>query len=83
MAAGGSSCAQFDGGVIMAEEHPRESSRPANDNGPTAPSTLDPRILRIAQALGRQLARDLAASPTAANDNAPHAPSPERGQGGR
>jgi hypothetical protein len=55
--------------LIMAEEQRTELLSPANDNGPTAAAQLDQRVLRIAQALGRQLASDMA-RPVAANDNA-------------
>ncbi len=64
----------------MAEEQQMELLSPANDNGPGAPAQFDPRIMRIAQALGRQLARDMARS-VAANDNA--APPPQSGEGAR
>jgi hypothetical protein len=43
-----------------------EELRPANDDAIVV--KLDPRILRIAQAVGRQLARELASPPAAAND---------------
>jgi hypothetical protein len=46
------------------------AGRPANDNG-TDPTPLDPRILRIAEAIGRQLAREHANRPPAVNDNVP------------
>lgn len=45
--------------------------RPANDNGPASNEPLDPRICRIAEAIGRHLAREhakLRCLP-AANDN--------------
>jgi len=44
---------------------------PANDNGRGAGEPLDPRILRIAEAIGRQLAREHAKPLPAANDNEP------------
>jgi hypothetical protein len=44
---------------------------PANDNGSRTNEPLDPRILRIAEAIGRQLAREHAKPPAAANDNEP------------
>ena len=44
---------------------------PANDNdGPSAPGE-DTRILRIAEAIGRKLARDYIKRMQAANDNRP------------
>jgi hypothetical protein len=64
----------------MAEERGSEALHPANDNDPRTAAQLDPRIMRIAQALGRQLARDLA-RPIAANDNA--ALPPQSGEGAR
>jgi hypothetical protein len=53
----------------MAVEEERKGLRPANDNGSRSGQSLDPRILRIAEAIGRQLAREQAKPPTAANDN--------------
>jgi hypothetical protein len=45
---------------------------PANDNGRSVSVPLDPRILRIAEAIGRQLAREHAKMRrSAANDNEP------------
>ena len=55
----------------MAAEEERKSARPANDNGSRTGEPLDPRILRIAEAIGRQLAREQAKPPAAANDNEP------------
>jgi hypothetical protein len=55
----------------MAVEEERRGPRPANDNGLGARESLDPRILRIAEAIGRQLAREQAKPPAAANDNEP------------
>jgi hypothetical protein len=55
----------------MAEEHDRRALHPANDNGPGTGKAPDPRILRIAAAIGRQLARERAEPPAAANDNEP------------
>ena len=55
----------------MAAEEERKSVHPANDNGSRTGEPLDPRILRIAEALGRQLAREQAKPPAAANDNEP------------
>ena len=64
----------------MAEEMSPTVLGAANDNSPGDRAPLDPRILRIAQALGRQLARD-GARPVAANDNA--ALPPQSGEGAR
>jgi len=55
----------------MPEEEEKNRIRPANDNLLGTAMSLDPRILRIAEAIGRQIARELAKSPTAANDNEP------------
>ena len=55
----------------MAEEEERQGPRPANDNGSPNDVSLDPRILRIAEAIGRQLARAQAKPQVAANDNKP------------
>lgn len=55
----------------MAKEDERKGPRPANDNGSPDAVSLDPRILRIAEAIGRQLARAQAKPPAAANDNEP------------
>jgi len=55
----------------MAAEEERKSVHPANDNGSRTGEPLDPRILRIAVAIGRQLAREQAKPPAAANDNEP------------
>jgi hypothetical protein len=41
---------------------------PANDNGLPSGEPIDPRIRRIAEAIGRQLAR-AQGKPPAANDN--------------
>ncbi len=55
----------------MAVEEERKVVHPANDNGSRTGEPLDPRILRIAEAIGRQLAREQAKPPAAANDNDP------------
>jgi hypothetical protein len=55
----------------MAEENERKALHPANDNGSHTGKALDPRVLRIAAAIGRQLARERAELPAAANDNEP------------
>ena len=56
----------------MAEENERRALHPANDNGSRTGEALDPRILGIAEAIGRQLARERI-KPTAVNDNQPPA----------
>ena len=43
----------------------------ANDNGTDGRPTVDPRILVIARAIGRQIAREQIEEMEAANDNAP------------
>ena len=53
----------------MAEEEERQGPCPANDNGLPSGEPLDPRIRRIAEAIGRQLARAQDKPPAAANDN--------------
>jgi len=55
----------------MAAEEERKQLCPANDNGSRTGEPLDPRILRIAEAIGRQLARARAKPSAAANDNEP------------
>jgi hypothetical protein len=55
----------------MAVEEEKKGHCPANDNGSGSGESLDPRILRIAEAIGRQLARGQAKPPAAANDNEP------------
>lgn len=44
---------------------------PANDNGRTAGKPLDPRIRRVAEAIGRHLAREHIRHPPPVNDNEP------------
>jgi hypothetical protein len=56
---------------MAAKEEERNGHCPANDNGSCSSESLDPRILRIAEAIGRQLARKQARPPAAANDNEP------------
>lgn len=48
-----------------------ERKVPANDNGTASSEPLDPRIRRIAEALGRHLAREHAGHSLPANDNEP------------
>ena len=68
-------CCSFDepceGSVGMAAGGESKGLRPANDNGSRSDQSLDPRILRIAEAIGRQLAREQAKPPAVANDNEP------------
>lgn len=47
----------------------REAKTAVNDNGGQAADSLDPRIIRIAEAIGRKLARDHIRRMRAANDN--------------
>lgn len=47
----------------------RKESGAANDYGGQAAEPLDPRIIRIAEAVGRKLARDHIRRMRAANDN--------------
>jgi hypothetical protein len=54
----------------MAKEEEPKGRCPANDNGSRS-GEPHPRILRIAEAIGRQLARAQAKPPAAANDNEP------------
>ena len=54
----------------MAEEEQGKGPCPANDNRSPNGEPLDPRIRRIAEAIGRQLARAQDKPPSAAaNDN--------------
>lgn len=48
-----------------------EPKVPANDNGRGSGESLDPRVRRIAEAIGRHLAREHAKFPPPANDNEP------------
>ena len=52
-------------------EAPSPLLKPANDNGSTAVVPIDPRIVVIAHAIGRQIARDQLDALPAANDNRP------------
>lgn len=49
----------------------RDLSRAANDNNRRAGSSLDPRILQVARAIGRLIARERSKAPEPANDNEP------------
>lgn len=51
------------------DEAPSAYLKPANDNNDAPASTLDPRILVIARAIGRQIAREQIKALFAANDN--------------
>jgi hypothetical protein len=56
----------------MAEGQEQKGPCPANDNGLPSGEPIDPRIQRIAEAIGRQLARAQGKPPSvAANDNEP------------
>ena len=46
-------------------------SRAANDNDGRTGSSLDPRIVQVARAIGRQIARERTKPPEPANDNQP------------
>jgi hypothetical protein len=50
-------------------ETPSAELKAANDDGGTGATTIDPRILVIARAVGRQLAREHLRDWQAANDN--------------
>ena len=60
----------------MMEKESGSERKVANDSGSPARKSLDPRILRIAEAIGRQLARQHAMGrpPHPANDNTLQAP---------
>jgi hypothetical protein len=55
----------------MAKKEERKGPCPANANGSHSGEPLDPRIRRIAEAIGRQLARAQGKPPAGANDNEP------------
>ena len=55
-------------------EPPRPPSAAANDNNGAPAAAIDPHILTIASALGRQIAREELKSRKAANDNNPEKP---------
>ncbi|MBL29349.1 MAG: hypothetical protein CMM50_17600 [Rhodospirillaceae bacterium] len=48
-----------------------EAKAPANDNGQAGGEPFDPRIRRVAEAIGRHLAREHAKHPPPVNDNEP------------
>jgi hypothetical protein len=52
-------------------EAPSPLLKPANDNGGAAAAPIDPRILIIARAIGRQIARQRLDTLPMANDNRP------------
>ena len=52
-------------------EAPSPLLKPANDNSGAAAAPIDPRILIIARAIGRQIARKQLDTLPAANDNRP------------
>ena len=64
----------------MTQEEHQQPLYPANDGGPGEAPPLDPRIVVIAQSIGRKIARDLARRPVVSNDNQAHPP-PESGEG--
>jgi hypothetical protein len=53
-------------------EAPSPVLQPANDNARAAAAPIDPRILIIARAIGRQIAREQLDTLPAANDNRPN-----------
>jgi len=53
-------------------EAPSPLLTPANDNGEAAAAPIDPRILIIARAIGRQIAREQLDELRAANDDTPN-----------
>ncbi len=53
------------------ESLPRSQVTAANDNGHGGSARIDPRIILIARALGRQIAREQRERLEAANDNTP------------
>ena len=52
-------------------EAPGPLLKPANDNARAAAAPIDPRVLIIARAIGRQIAREQLHTLPAANDNRP------------
>jgi hypothetical protein len=54
---------------MQEDEQTKKRLGPANDNASCVAPLLDPRLLRIAEAIGRQIAREQAKFPIAANDN--------------
>ena len=80
LACGSRSGLRLQGVLIMTQEEPQTVPCPANDEGPGEAPLLDPRIVLIAQAIGRKIARDLARRPLVSNDNQAHPP-PESGEG--
>jgi hypothetical protein len=53
-------------------EAPSPLLKPGNDNGSAAVAPIDPRILIIARAIGRQIAREQLDELHAANDDTPN-----------
>ena len=73
-------CVRVTGTAAMIEDEkstedpealPRLPLSAANDNGHEASASIDPRIILIARALGRQIAREQLDRLDAANDNTP------------
>ena len=56
----------------LAQEEHHHQPGSADDNGSQTGEPLDPRIVRIDQSLGRQLAREQAKLFRAGDDNEPH-----------
>ncbi|WBO24339.1 hypothetical protein [Sphingomonas abietis] len=54
---------------MSSRDHPGDSADPANDNGTADSAPADPRILRIAAAIGRQIAREQIRLCRSVNDN--------------
>jgi hypothetical protein len=62
---------RWKGCAMKRSDRQSEPKVPANDNGRGSGESLDPRIRRIAEALGRHLARERARHSPPANDNEP------------
>lgn len=55
---------------MSTHDHPEDNvGKPANDNGAADSAPSDPRILRIAAAIGRQIAREQIRLRRPVNDN--------------
>ena len=60
------------GGPVMREDDaPRDGMVAANDNGIVDPAAVDAALTRIAEAIGRHIAREHIRARKAANDNEP------------
>ncbi len=53
------------------DQHSDCEHRAVNDNGTDGRATMDPRLLTIARAIGKQMAREQLKLAEAANDNDP------------